>query len=113
MASTISSVCPWVFHQVYPLPPSRCPESRHAKKYFSVILTNEISSNKGTIVHGGVIVVSTENGTVSRSIIMKVGFDEDKPLIEGEYNTSNRMVCQHPRSMVSSKIVILMAPPPS
>jgi hypothetical protein len=107
------SVCPWVFHQVYPLPPSGCPESRHAKKYFLVILTNEISSNKGTIVHGGAIAVSAENGTVSRSIIMKVGFNEDKPLIEGEYNTSNRTVCQHPGSTVSSMIVILTAPPPS
>jgi hypothetical protein len=51
-----------------------------------VIVTSEILSDKGTVVHGGVITVSTENATVSRPIIMKVGFYEDKSLIESEYN---------------------------
>ncbi|KAJ8589411.1 hypothetical protein M405DRAFT_933476 [Rhizopogon salebrosus TDB-379] len=80
------SVCPWVFHRVDPLRPSGYPESCHAKNSFSVILTSEIPSDKGTVVHGGVISVSTKNGTVSLPIIMKVGFNKDKSLIEGEYN---------------------------
>jgi len=62
------SVCPWVFHRVDQLRQSGSPESRHAKISFSVILTSEVSSDKGTVVHGGVIDVSTENGTVSRPL---------------------------------------------